>query len=320
LKRNLGLKPFDLDSRITRHLRNAADLEPIPIPTTARTTIVPQTQPDPTLDPARLAFITSTSYSCSFASRLHGTPRLGSTVTRGEPWVSAYHGRKLRPYIWRNYESRPRRLRLLEEIRERVGRDENGGEENREGTGSRWPVDYVYFQREHLEQVNEVLLGEPSVPGLFRRRALQEVSRRVRIHDPRGVRHLCHRCPWVGGCRDRAVSIVLGWGGPRCGCWNGVMNMLLTIGIALCCRATVSRFMLYHLIQTSIGKDVTLHVSANNSAMESISINADPASMESHFTGRSCTKSSGLNPRSSWSGSTTSTFRQRASRARTRSL
>ncbi|RUS25410.1 hypothetical protein BC938DRAFT_472217, partial [Jimgerdemannia flammicorona] len=240
LKRNLCLKPFDLDSRITRHLRNAADLEPIPIPTTTRTTIVPQTQPDPTLDPARLAFITSTSYSCSFASRLHGTPRLGSTVTRGEPWVSAYHGRKLRPYIWRDYESRPRRLRLLEEIRERVGRDENGGEENREGTGSRWPVDYVYFQREHLEQVNEVLC-RAFWPGI-------DVSENLQFPDFSVValyRRLVVGCAFMTPeAYVTYVTVVPGWEG-----------------------AGIGQFMLYHLIQTSIGKDVTLHVSANNSAM-----------------------------------------------------
>jgi ribosomal protein S18 acetylase RimI-like enzyme len=32
-------------------------------------------------------------------------------------------------------------------------------------------------------------------------------------------------------------------------------------------RAGIGSFMIYHLIQTCLGKDVTLHVSANNPAM-----------------------------------------------------
>jgi len=32
-------------------------------------------------------------------------------------------------------------------------------------------------------------------------------------------------------------------------------------------KSGIGQFMLYHLIQTNIGKDVTLHVSANNPAM-----------------------------------------------------
>ncbi|KAG5456931.1 MAG: hypothetical protein BJ554DRAFT_3190 [Olpidium bornovanus] len=61
-------------------------------------------------------------YYSSFAYRLFGDPRLASTLTAHRPWTSPWHGRKLRPYIWRDQESSPMKARMLEEIQRR-GKD-----------------------------------------------------------------------------------------------------------------------------------------------------------------------------------------------------
>ena len=57
-----------------------------------------------------------TPYKNSFASRLHGILRLATTLTAEEAWTSSFNGRKLKPFIRRDYETMPPKLKLLQDI------------------------------------------------------------------------------------------------------------------------------------------------------------------------------------------------------------
>jgi hypothetical protein len=102
--------------------------------------------------------MTSTKYSHSFASRLYGRPHHANTLTSDECWLSAWNGRKLRPYIRRDYENKPVRMQLLEQIKAANGRPHHQQQLDQLNSAmSKTSIDYVYFQREHLEQANQLL-------------------------------------------------------------------------------------------------------------------------------------------------------------------
>jgi hypothetical protein len=110
-------------------------------------------------DDQKLKNIQQTPYINSFASRLYGSPRCHNTVTKAGPWLSPWNGRKLRPYIRRDFESKPPGMRLLHEIRladgkPRKQRNERDAIDDEMASES---IDYVYFQKDHLEPVNRVL-------------------------------------------------------------------------------------------------------------------------------------------------------------------
>ncbi|CAG8751955.1 5232_t:CDS:2, partial [Racocetra persica] len=174
----------------------------------------------------QISKITHTPYKNSFASRLYGNPRLATTLTVEEAWTSPFC-RKLRPYIRRDYETKPPKLCLLQEIVKYAYRNEPD-----------WlpppssPIDFCYFQKEHLSQVNDLLqrcfwpsIDDFSVVAMYKRLVI--------------------------GCGFMTpeayityIAVAPGWE-----------------------KSGIGQFMLYHLIQTNLGKDVTLHVSANNPAM-----------------------------------------------------
>lgn len=153
LKRNLGLKLFDLDHQVVQKTTKPT-LEPI-----SKTTIIAPASNQivhvdvPPLDTALLENITYTPYASSFASRLYGNIRHPNTVTRDEPWLSSWNGRKLRPFIRRDFESRPPRMKLMNQIRACNGKPCKGDI----ACDYVDSIDYVYFQKEHLVQVNQML-------------------------------------------------------------------------------------------------------------------------------------------------------------------
>ncbi|XP_071661963.1 cysteine-rich protein 2-binding protein isoform X5 [Patagioenas fasciata] len=110
--------------------------------------------------------------------------------------VSPYTSRVLKPYIRRDYETKPPKLRLLAEIRAYPHRNDLNWKAEREA-----PIDYCYVRPNHIPTINS----------------------------------MCHEFFW-----------------PVHPEWR---------------RAGIATFMIYHLIQTCMGKDVTLHVSASNPAM-----------------------------------------------------
>ncbi|KAG0179249.1 Cysteine-rich protein 2-binding protein [Apophysomyces sp. BC1034] len=238
LKRNLGMKIFDLDNQVASQLRSAQEM----VPMSKRSTIKrAANQEENTFDhqipstPAPIDPITYTPYTSSFASRLYGCPWRSNTITRNEPWLSTWNGRKLRPYIRRDFENKPVRMKLLQQIRQQ--REEVDGRESMEEQGS---IDYVYFQREHLAQVNE-LLCRCFWDGI-------DVSESL-MYPEFSVLALYKR--YVIGCAFMTPEAYITYFAVLPG-WEG---------------AGIGQFMLYHLFQTAISKDITLHVSANNNAM-----------------------------------------------------
>ncbi|KAG2213451.1 hypothetical protein INT47_009125, partial [Mucor saturninus] len=239
LKRNLGIKLFDMDTQIIQLLRTPKHaLEPI----SKETIITPASnqQEDQATDDQQhlLDKITFTPYSSSFASRLFGSIRQRETITREEPWLSSWNGRKLRPFIRRDYQSKPKRMLLMGQIKACQGKPSEG--KKADGVIPGESIDYVYFQKEHLAQVNQ-LLSRSFWEGI-------DVSESLLFPEFSIValykRHVIGCAFMTPEAYITYFAVDEGWG-----------------------NASIGQFMLYHLFQTAISKDITLHVSANNNAM-----------------------------------------------------
>ncbi|KAG0038044.1 Cysteine-rich protein 2-binding protein [Podila clonocystis] len=282
LKAFLHLPLFDMETYMRQHLASSLDLTPlskhIPAdPYELRRQRQEQFQ-------AKIQKIDHTPYGNSFASRLLGQPANCLTRKPWEPlWKSPFSGKVLKEYIWRDYESRSTMMDVLDEIRVRKGmpaklpwaklgpshlygkvgkkrkREEPAlfghpdlnhlqqrqqlYENDRQEDGAhrdRTPIDYCYFRKEHLPQVNETLCRR-FWPGIDMTEALQYPEFSVVVLYKRLVVGCAFMTP-EGYITYVAVSA--GWE-----------------------KAGIGQVMLYHLMQASNGKDITLHVSANNPAM-----------------------------------------------------
>ncbi|KAF9113383.1 Cysteine-rich protein 2-binding protein [Mortierella sp. AM989] len=284
LKAFLHLPLFNMEDYMRQHLASPLDL----------TQLSKHIPPDP-YDLRRLREeefrikiqkIDHTPYANSFASRLLGQPVECLTRKPWEPlWKSPFSGKILNDFIWRDYESRSVMMDVLDEIKTRQGRpaklpwanlglealrSRGGKKRKREElfsrlnqmdvdqqqgraqgsetqdqdqphpTQNRSPIDYCYFRKEHLAQVNETLCRR-FWPGIDMTEALQYPEYSVVVLYKRLVVGCAFMTP-EGYITYVAVSA--GWE-----------------------KAGIGQFMLYHLIQASNGKDITLHVSANNPAM-----------------------------------------------------
>ncbi|CAO3690343.1 unnamed protein product [Rhizopus stolonifer] len=235
LRRNLGIKLFDMDQQLLQSLRSTQGLEPI----STQTAIVPTANQQEKVEPETIKMpdqIHFTPYVCSFASRLSGAIRQRQTLTRDEAWLSSWNGRKLRPFIRRDFENKPSRMLLMAAIKACSGRPQRQVMvEAKEDS-----IDYVYFQREHLTQVNQ-LLSRSFWEGI-------DVSESLLFPEYSIValykRHVIGCAFMTPEAYVTYITVDPGWG-----------------------NAGIGQFMLYHLFQTAISKDVTLHVSANNNAM-----------------------------------------------------
>jgi len=147
---------------------------------------------------------------------------------------SPFSGRQLKPYIRRDTETVPPRLQILRGI------------QKLDSTKPLFhPLDYVYIQSNHVSAVNNLarLLFWPGI----------DVSEVLQYPDFSCVALYKRLC----------VGFAFLVPDTR---WNE--SYLSYIGVHPDWRgAGVGTFMLYHLIQTNLGKDLTLHVSANNPAV-----------------------------------------------------
>ncbi|KAJ2252645.1 hypothetical protein GGI13_003156, partial [Coemansia sp. RSA 455] len=225
--------------------------------------------------------IKTTAYANSFASRLLGRAVMRDSLTSLVSRIGPFHGRLLRPYIWRDWkspegetndkvtivpESESEMLEpdgelskeALAVVRKRPGlpmlqvhraiRQRKHAIFNKLGLVSENPswrderdsIDYVYFQSEHVQQVNE-LLRRTFWPGIDMSDALQTPEFSIVALYRRNV----------VGCAFLTPDAYLTYIAVSAG-WEG---------------AGIARYMIYHLAQTVPTKDVTLHVSANNLAM-----------------------------------------------------
>ncbi|KAJ2828191.1 hypothetical protein IWW50_001513 [Coemansia erecta] len=198
---------------------------------------------------AEMREVKTTSYMHSFASRLMGRAVLRDNLTAAGTRISPFHGRRLRPFIWRDPQTmadapdgRPRlpMLRVLRDIRSREHRIFRMQGVDPVAQTDHETIDYVYLQSTHIQQVN-ALLCRTFWPGIDMSEALQypEFSI-VALYRRRVV-----------GCAFLTPDAYLTYIAVAAG-WEG---------------AGIAKYMVFHLTQTVPTKDVTLHVAASNVAM-----------------------------------------------------
>ncbi|XP_015597846.1 cysteine-rich protein 2-binding protein [Cephus cinctus] len=153
---------------------------------------------------------------------------------------SPYTNRLLKPFIRRDTSCRPVWLRLMEELRAKVNR-----------TNPHWkpppiaPIDYSYVRPQHIPAINS-LCNQFFWPGIDLTECLQYPDFSCVVLYKKLVIGFAILVPDVG-YNEAYISFFLTR--PE---WR---------------KAGIGTFMLYHLIQTCMGKDVTLHVSATNPAL-----------------------------------------------------
>nr|XP_045584131.1 cysteine-rich protein 2-binding protein-like isoform X2 [Procambarus clarkii] len=172
-----------------------------------------------------------TSFLVKLVGRPAGTPPLIH---------SPYTLRKLKPYIMQDYESLPLKLKLLREIISYPHRNEVGW-----CLPPRHPIDYCYVTPKYIPAMNQ-LARHFFWPGI-------DLSEVLQYPD--------HTCVVL------YRSLVVGFGVlvPDTGFNMAYLSFLLVHPEWR--HAGIATFVLYHLIQTCMGKDVTLHVSATNPAL-----------------------------------------------------
>ncbi|XP_071494380.1 cysteine-rich protein 2-binding protein-like [Diadema antillarum] len=154
--------------------------------------------------------------------------------------ISPYTARVLKPFIRRDTESRPLKLRLLQEVLEHRQRVEPSFR-----PPPLAPVDYCYVRPQHIPSIN-ALCREFFWPGIDLSECLHYPDFSVVALYRKVVIGFGFMVPDV---KYNEAYISFLFVHPE---WRG---------------AGIGTFMVYHLIQTCMGKDVTLHVSASNPAM-----------------------------------------------------
>ncbi|XP_027872260.1 cysteine-rich protein 2-binding protein [Xiphophorus couchianus] len=153
---------------------------------------------------------------------------------------SPYTARILKPFIRRDFESRPLKLRLLAEIRAFPHRTDPDWTPEPDA-----PIDYCYVRPNHIPSVN-AMCHDSFWPGV-------DLSECLQYPDFSVV------------ALYRKVVVGFGFMVPDVKYSEAYISFLLVHPEWR--RAGIGTFMIYHLIQTCMGKDVTLHVSASNPAM-----------------------------------------------------
>ncbi|KAA0712325.1 Cysteine-rich protein 2-binding protein [Triplophysa tibetana] len=171
----------------------------------------------------------------SFCHRL-----MGSDVFMDQNIKSPYTSRILKPYIRRDYENRPLKLRLLSEIRAHPHRKDPSWVPESDA-----PIDYCYVRPNHIPSVNS-MCHDIFWPGIDLSECLQYPDFSVVVLYKKIVIGFGFMVPDVK--------------------YNEAYISFLSVHPEWR-RAGIATFMIYHLIQTCMGKDVTLHVSASNPAM-----------------------------------------------------
>ncbi|ORX77288.1 hypothetical protein BCR32DRAFT_295708 [Anaeromyces robustus] len=210
---------FNIDNLMKNYLSSKIELTPINKIKFKRNNIVS---------------IKKTPYKNSFKSRLYGKS-LDLNHTLDIPVISKYTGIKLMPYIYRNYDIKPPKLKLLEDIITYYNRNNPKWQRPKSA-----PIDFVHLQKEHIDSVNDMLC-HAFWPGI-------NISEQLMFPDFSIIamyKRLIIGCAFI--TPEAYITYIYvrpDWG-----------------------NSGIGKFMLYYLIQSCIGKDITLHVSANNKAM-----------------------------------------------------
>jgi len=154
--------------------------------------------------------------------------------------VSPYTARVLKPYIWRDSESKPLKLRLIEEIAQHYAKKNPAWQPPASAS-----IDYCYVQPHQIPAIN-ALCCEFFWRGIDLSESLQYPDFSCVALYKKVVIGFAFMVPDVK-YNEAYISFVFTHPDWR--------------------NAGIATFMLYHLIQTCMGKDVTLHVSATNPAL-----------------------------------------------------
>ncbi|XP_066511085.1 cysteine-rich protein 2-binding protein-like [Hoplias malabaricus] len=165
---------------------------------------------------------------------------MGSDACIDQGIKSPYTSRTLKPYIRRDYETKPLKMSLLAEIRAYPHRNNSSWVPQPDA-----PIDYCYVRPNHIPSVNS-MCHDMFWPGVDLSECLQYPDFSVVVLYKKVVIGFGFMVPDVK-YNEAYISFLLVH--PE---WR---------------RAGIGTFMIYHLIQTCMGKDVTLHVSASNPAM-----------------------------------------------------
>ncbi|XP_043839241.1 cysteine-rich protein 2-binding protein isoform X3 [Dromiciops gliroides] len=243
-KRERGLPLFDLDQVVNAALLlvdgiyGGKDGGASRIPT-AHATYRTTCQDFRILDRYQTALPSRKGYrhqTTKFLSRLVGSEDMAADHSI----VSPYTSRVLKPYIRRDYESKPPKLQLLAEIRAYLHKNDANWKPEPEA-----PIDYCYVRPNHIPTINS-MCHEFFWPGIDLSECLQYPDFSVVV-------------------LYKKVIIAFGFMVPDVKYNEAYISFLFVHPEWR--RAGIATFMIYHLIQTCMGKDVTLHVSASNSAM-----------------------------------------------------
>ncbi|XP_026461943.1 cysteine-rich protein 2-binding protein-like [Ctenocephalides felis] len=164
----------------------------------------------------------------SFATRLTG-------MSLWSCFVSPYTNKELKPFVRRDYETISPWIKLMNEIKMKVNKEQ----------GKRAPIDYCYVRPHHIAVINS-LCEHFYWPGIDVSDVLQYPDYTVVALYKKLVVGFALLVP---DANHNEAYISFLWTRPN---WQ---------------KCGIGSFMLYHLIQTCIGKDITLHVSATNPAL-----------------------------------------------------
>ncbi|KAH8273653.1 hypothetical protein KR018_007286 [Drosophila ironensis] len=228
-KREHNRRIFNLDDHVDEAVRARMKLQSVRV-----------------LDRYHLLAYTDQKAMGSFHARLAG-------CTQYELFESPYSQRVLHPFIFRSTTMAPPWMRLMCELQHRVNHTHP----------TRSTIDFCYVRPQHIPAVNALLQSSfwPNIDGEF-------------YHILRGYR-VTQLCLAVSECLtypDYSVvalykKLVIGCGFlvPDVG-YNEAYISFMAVRPNWQ-RSGIASFMLYHLIQTCMSKDITLHVSASNSAV-----------------------------------------------------
>ncbi|XP_018574552.1 cysteine-rich protein 2-binding protein isoform X2 [Anoplophora glabripennis] len=159
---------------------------------------------------------------------------------RKEQILSPYSALYLKPFIQRDTETTPLWLQLMAEL-QIVANRKNGNYE----LPPRAPIDYSYVQPEHIPAINS-LCNQFFWPGIDLTETLQYPDFSCVVLYKRLIIGFAFLVPDVKHTENYISFVFTRPNWRNCG---------------------IATFMVYHLIQTSLGKDITLHVSINNPAL-----------------------------------------------------
>ncbi|XP_065647157.1 cysteine-rich protein 2-binding protein [Hydra vulgaris] len=166
-------------------------------------------------------------------SRLIGNP---DDISDTHSITSPYTSRVLKPYIRRDFNVMPPKLKLHKELFEKCGTI---------SLYKSYPVDYCYVQPKHIPAVN-ALCSDFFWPGIELTECLQYPEFSCVVQYRKLLIGFAFMVPDVK-LNEAYISFIFVH--PD---WQ---------------RAGIATQMIYHLIQTCMGKDITLHVSPSNPSM-----------------------------------------------------